>query len=105
MTEVDVSSTQALPPPYSPKQVKFTDASDIAQIKHAITTHSISIVADSSDSTSGCSGGIEYTITIIRGASGSQTSLDAYRCGGAISGNVAGNDLPGFLTDIDNLLG
>ena len=105
ITEVDVTSSTALPPPSGQQQRKLTGASDIARFKQAITAHSITVVPDSSNSTSGCTGGVDYTITIIRGGSGSQPGLDAYECGGAISGNIAGSDVPGFLTDMDNLLG
>ena len=101
LTEVDLSSTRPLPPPYTPKHRALTSTADIELFQQMVAAHAITLSSSSSGVTAGCTGGTEYTITMVR-AAGPPSTLG--QCADRISANISGTDLSGFLAEIDQLL-
>jgi hypothetical protein len=105
LTEVQLSSSQALPPPYGSAHAVLTSAGSLAGFQQSLVSHHIGVTTNPSDITSndGCTGGVEYTIVLNRGGGNPATTLDAYDCGGRITGNMTG-DVSGFLAYVGTLL-
>ncbi len=90
LTRVEMSSAQALPPPYGSAQAVLTSASSLAAFRKALTSDGIGL-SGTTTSSAGCTGGIRYSVVLIRSGGRASTTLDAYDCGGQITGNMAGN--------------
>jgi hypothetical protein len=88
LERVEVTSFQALPPPYTPGHVVLSSPTALAAVEKAIRTDRIELRRTASDS-QGCTGGIEYTVAVRTKTR--RTTLTAYQCGGGITGNVSGN--------------
>jgi hypothetical protein len=102
LTQVQMSSSQALPPPYGSAQAVLTSATSLATFRKAISSNGISLSATTTSS-DGCAGGTQYTIVLVRSGGKGSTTLNAYACGGQITGNMAGN-VSGFLDYVRPLL-
>jgi hypothetical protein len=102
VTQVQMSSYQALPPPSGSAQAVLTSAGSLATFRKAMASDGIGL-STTSTSSNGCTGGIEYTIVLIRSGGKASTKLDAYDCGGQITGNITGN-VSGFLDYANTLL-
>lgn len=89
LTRVSVSSYQALPPPYTPGHVVLVSAASIGAFEHALRSDHIGTTSRATSS-GGCTGGTQYTV-VITYKSGRRTTLDAYSCGGSITGNMTGH--------------
>ena len=101
VTEVRISSFQALPPPYKPPHVTLTSDAALSHFKSVMDEHAISVVKKTEG---GCGGGITYTIELAR-IQGGTTTLTLSPCAGKYFGNVGGKDLEGFIHQLDALLG
>jgi hypothetical protein len=102
LTQVQMSSSQALPPPYGSAQAVLTSATSLATFRKAMSSNGIGLSGTTTTS-DGCAGGTQYTIVLVRsGGKGSRT-LNAYACGGQITGNMDGN-VSGFLDYVRPLL-
>jgi hypothetical protein len=87
-----------LPPPYGlPKTTSFTTSGELARVTSQLNSHHI-VQASSSSSSTGCAGGFQIQIVIVRTNAGT-AKLSAYRCANQTSGTVSG-DLVGFLKAI-----
>jgi hypothetical protein len=102
LTQVQMSSSQALPPPYGSAQAVLTSATSLATFRKAILSAGIGL-SGTTTSSGGCAGGIQYTIVLVRSGGKGSTTLNAYDCGGQITGNMAGN-VSGFLDYVRPLL-
>lgn len=89
ITRVSVTSSQALPPPYKPGHAVLKSAASLSAFDHAVAADHIGI-ASRATSSGGCAGGTEYTVVVTYKTS-RHTTLDAYDCGGGITGNMTGN--------------
>jgi hypothetical protein len=89
LARVSVTSYQALPPPYRPAHTVLSSAASLRSFAHALHVDHIGTTSRPTSS-SACSGGIQYTV-VMSYRSGRRTSLDAYSCGGTVTGNMTGN--------------
>jgi len=97
LTEVQISSSQALPPPYGQHQTTLTSAASLAQFARLVSDNHIG-VGSTSGSSGACTGGIQYTIVVM--ARSGTTNLSAYDCANQISGNMSGN-VSGFISGLE----
>lgn len=102
LIQVQLSSYQALPPPYGSAEAVLTSAASLATFEKAVAADGIGLNSSSTTS-AGCAGGIEYTIVLLRSGGKPSTKLDAYDCGGTVTGNITGN-VSGFLDYVSTLL-
>jgi hypothetical protein len=102
LTQVQLSSSQALPPPYGQYQTTLTSAASLATFQQEMASNKIGESSGTANG-GGCAGGIQYTIVLVRSGQ-SSTTLSAYDCGGQITGNMTG-DVAGFIAYIATLLG
>ena len=102
LTQVQMSSSQALPPPYGSAQAVLTSATSLATFRKAMSSDGIGL-SGTTTSSDGCAGGTEYTIVLVRSGGKGSTTLNAYDCGGQITGNMTGN-VAGFLDYVSPLL-
>lgn len=102
LTKVEMSSAQALPPPYGSAQAVLSSAGSLATFQQELASHHIGVTSQAT-SGDGCTGGIQYTIVLDRSGGKPATTLSAYDCGGQITGNVTG-DVSGFLSYVSSLL-
>ena len=102
LTQVQMSSSQALPPPYGSAQAVLTSATSLATFRKAMSSDGIGL-SGTATSSDGCAGGTEYTIVLVRSGGKGSTTLNAYDCGGQITGNMTGN-VAGFLDYVRPLL-
>jgi hypothetical protein len=87
-----------LPPPYGqPKTKSFITPADVARVTGELNRHHIARQVPPTPN-HGCAGGTTIAITIAK-QHGASVNLNAYRCGGGRSGDVAG-DLTGFLAAV-----
>lgn len=84
-----MSSFQALPPPYEPRHAVLKSAASLGTFEHTLRADHIGTTSHPT-SANGCTGGIEYSV-VMTFNNGRRTSLDAYNCGGSITGNMTGN--------------
>ncbi len=98
LVRVRVSSFQALPPPYEPRHAVLKSAVSLGTFVRTLRADHIGTTSHPT-SANGCSGGIEYTVVMTYN-NGRRTSLDAYNCGGSITGKMTGNveNFEGFLS-------
>jgi hypothetical protein len=89
LVRVSVSSYQALPPPYKPGHVTLKSAASLRNFEDNLRADHIG-TSSHPTTTSGCTGGIQYTVAMTYNK-GRRTTLDAYDCGGSITGNMTGN--------------
>jgi len=97
LTQVRISTSQALPPPYGQHQTTLTSAASLAQFAKLISDNHIG-VGSTTGSSGGCSGGIQYTIVVV--ARSGTTDLSAYDCANQITGNMSGN-VSGFISGLE----
>ncbi|MGA3184816.1 MAG: hypothetical protein ABSE52_09500 [Candidatus Dormibacteria bacterium] len=102
VSRVQVNSYQALPPPYGSAQAVLTSAASLATFRKAVASDGIGL-SGTTTSSDGCAGGIEYTVVLVRSGGKGSTTLDAYDCGGQITGNMTGN-VSGFVAYVSTLL-
>jgi hypothetical protein len=102
LTKVEISSFQALPPPLGTRQAVLISPASVTAFRQSIASHHIGMTAQVTGS-DGCTGGIEYTIVLHRSGGEPSTTLNAYACGGQITGDLSG-DVSGFLSYVDSLL-
>ena len=101
VTEVRISSYQALPPPYKPPHVTLSSDADLNRFKAVMDEHAIAMVKKTEG---GCGGGVTYTIELAH-IEGGTTTLTISACAGKYYGNVGGKDLEGFVNDLQKMLG
>ncbi len=101
LTRVEISTYQALPPPFGSKQATLTSPSSLANFQKAIAADHIGVSASTTLGT-GCAGGIQYTVVMDTGGETS-TTLSEYSCADQLTGNMTG-DVSGFLTYLDGQL-
>jgi predicted small secreted protein len=101
LTRVQISSYQSLPPPYGSRQATLTSPSSLTAFQQAIAQDRIGMSGSSTVST-GCTGGIQYTVIMDRGGAAS-TTLSEYSCAEQLTGNMTG-DVAAFLTYLDGQL-
>ena len=89
LTRVTVSSYQALPPPYKPGHLVLKSSASLRSFENNLRADHIGTSSHPTTST-GCTGGTQYTV-VLTYAGGRHASLDAYDCGGSVTGNVTGN--------------
>lgn len=89
LTRVSASSFQALPPPYEPRHTVLKSAASLGTFEQTLRNDHIGITSHPTTA-NGCTGGIDYTVVMTYN-NGRRTSLDAYNCGGSITGNLTGN--------------
>jgi hypothetical protein len=89
LTRVSISSYQALPPPYKPGYAVLKSTASLRSFEHALQADHVGITSHPTNG-NGCSGGIQYSV-VMTYSKGRRTALDAYDCGGSITGNVTGN--------------
>jgi hypothetical protein len=102
LTRVQMSSYQALPPPYGSAQGVLTSSAALAGFRKAVASDHIGLTTPAT-SNSGCTGGVQYTVVLEMSGGKPTTTLNAYNCGGQITGNITG-DVPGFLAYVSTLL-
>lgn len=89
LTRVSVSSFQALPPPYKPGHAVLRSAGSLRTFERALQADHITVTSHPTTA-DGCAGGIQYT-AVMTYKDGRHITLDAYDCGGTITGNMSGN--------------
>ena len=89
LTRVTVTSEQALPPPYHPGHAVLKSDASVDAFEHVLKADRIGVRSHPTSS-AGCAGGTQYTVVLTYQA-GRRTSLDAYQCGGSITGDIMGN--------------
>ena len=89
LTRVSVASFQALPPPYKPGHAVLRSAASLRSFERVLQADHV-VVTSHAANAGGCSGGIQYTVVMTYN-SGRHMTLDAYDCGGTITGNLSGN--------------
>ena len=99
LVRVEVDTYQSLPPPYKPGHRVLTSNPALAAFAKAVTSHRIAIRQHPTAS-SGCTGGVEYTIVVRTNVR--RTTLSAYRCAGTITGNLTG-EVAAFLRDLGSI--
>ena len=85
---VQVTSFQALPPPYEPGRAVLSSPAALTRFEHVVRADRIGRRRCASDS-HGCTGGVEWTVAVTTKTG--QTTLSASQCGGGITGNISGN--------------
>jgi hypothetical protein len=80
----------------------LTSAASLATFRKAVASDGIGL-SGTTTSSDGCAGGIEYTVVLVRSGGKGSTTLDAYDCGGQITGNMTGN-VSGFVAYVSTLL-
>lgn len=83
---MEVTSFQALPPPYKPGRVVLTSPSALATFKKTVETDRIGVVRLSS---APCTGGVTYAATVTTKTK--RTTLETYQCARTTFGNISGN--------------
>lgn len=101
LIEVSVKSFQALAPPYKPPRIVLKGTKQLRSFDQALRTDHIGVRAQVT-TLPGCAGGTQYT-AVLTYQSGRRTTLDAYQCGGTISGNVTGH-VAAFLHYLGSVL-
>jgi hypothetical protein len=102
LTRVQMSSYQALPPPYGSAQGVLTSYAALAGFRKVVASDHIGLTTPAT-SNSGCTGGVQYTVVLEMSGGKPTTTLNAYNCGGQITGNITG-DVPGFIAYVSTLL-
>ncbi len=87
LSRVEVTSFQALPPPYEPGHATLASSSSLQAFEDAIRADHIGL--GSAGSNGGCTGRISYTVSMI--ANGKRTNLNANECGSGLTSNMTGN--------------
>jgi hypothetical protein len=101
LTLVQVTSHEALPPPYKPGSVFLKTSASLAAFAAKLHSDNIGVHLPPTGP-DGCTGGTRYTAEVTY-KTGHKTFLDEYECAGAVSGNLTGNVKP-FLNYLSTLL-
>jgi hypothetical protein len=86
---VHVTSSQALPPPYKPRQIFLETKAALAAFGGALHVDNIGVHLPP-NGPGGCAGGTQYTVEVTY-KTGHKVSMYAYECGGAVTGDLTGN--------------
>jgi hypothetical protein len=100
VTLVQVTSHQALPPPYKPGDVFLKTEASLAEFAGTLRADHVGTHLPPTSS-GGCTGGTRYTVEVSY-KTGHKVFLDAYECGGSVTGNMTG-DVKAFVKYLSNL--
>jgi hypothetical protein len=89
LTMVQVTSHQALPPPYKPGDVFLKTETSLAEFGGRLRADHVGTHLPPTGP-GGCAGGTRYTVEVTY-KTGHKDFLSAYECGGSVTGNLTGN--------------
>lgn len=97
LVKVEVNSRQAIP--NGNHNVTLSTSASLSKFENEVTSDDITLISTST--TRGCAGGTEYKLVLVR-TGAADITLNAYSCGGSVSGNMGGN-VQAFLNYVSSL--